>query len=648
MRPTVLKILLISTLAVAVVGFALHLTPTSIIKEDYFTIKAGAVVTKPVQIQPNFLTNEFELDLSIVLGINETTSSIGIIVNETEYLRFKDGISPSSLVPLVILDKTTWASNETWFQTSRTLTTTGPLYILIENSNPIDFYAYMSLTVRSSLYYSGLIVGACGALGGMIILALIFTGWKRNLIIGVGVNLIPFFIGIALQTEFIISDFQVRYVPWVEQFLSGASLYSPVLSAYPNYIDPGFTAYPYPPLFVLTLAGFNFLPGPPWKLALPLEVATHATGYLIFKIVKKLTNNDRRATVAMLVYFLNPFTLIFGSFQWWNPSLFVFFTVLAFYFAMEKKSTWAMISLGVATMYKQLAIVFLPILLITLAKDFPEAKITSIVKKMLKPAAIFCATILVISSPFLVEDASGYVYEVFLNQIGSGVPFETLINDLMTLPLSNGLLTFNAFFVWVGAPPPVTLSIAYLLQLYILLGACMILLTIHLIRNPSRNAYPEQFVNKTVHVSECLFIALVLVFCLQLFFPRGSYKYYLMLLTPFISIFYDMGNLRFISQGESKPGEKGRAFLTPILLSGVILGINRYLSFLILLGWMSFYILQKRKQEQGVPLTFTTKSKKMVISVVASLITIIVLIGVFYPTQVLQAFFIEHLWMVWA
>ncbi|HMF32281.1 MAG TPA: hypothetical protein VKK79_12745, partial [Candidatus Lokiarchaeia archaeon] len=373
---------------------------------------------------------------------------------------------------------------------------------------------------------------------------------------------------------------QMLYAHWVDSFVSGVWPYSPALAG-----------YPYPPLFIVTLAGFDLLPGPQWKMAIPLFACTIATGYLLFKIAYKLTGNERRATTIMLLYYINPFTLLYGSFGWLNPSLFVFFVVLAFYLALLRKDGWAIVSLGIATMYKQLAVVFLPLLVLAFLKDLPSPSLGNRFKNLLKSTGIYILSILAISAPFLAVKGSVYLQQAFLGQIGYSI-------ELLTSPTQiTWPVTFNTFFVWVGAPAVVTIGIAYCLQYYILLGGCAIVIFFNFsrLRAPEMTSVPKS--RNSFLVTELLFAALVLVFCLQLFFPHGSYKYYLMLLTPFISLFYDFDNLSLTPLAESPKDALFRwQSLAPVLLSWIIFLFDRNIYFLILLAWLLVYLQKKRKK----------------------------------------------------
>ena len=192
------------------------------------------------------------------------------------------------------------------------------------------------------------------------------------------------------------------YVPWVHQLWSGI---------YPYSVE--FSSYVYPPLFIYNIAIFGS--NPAWLSGIVLFSFNMATGYLVYLLSWQLTGNEKRSTVAMLFYLLNPITLVYGSFLWLNPATHVFLMTLAFYFALTKQRILSVIVLALATLYKQFTIVFFPLLIIALLKGEHLSTHKKLLKDLTKYTLVFCAVILCVSLPFLVIDPGSYIQRVLLS-----------------------------------------------------------------------------------------------------------------------------------------------------------------------------------------------------------------------------------------
>ncbi len=601
MQRHLIKILGIIGLLTTVIGLGIHLSAPCVIRSDYGKIESGAILVESFQVPADVQNNNFTFYL--IMSIEKITPDnlSMVLVNASEYQKFADSGSTVGLTPIVAFSGQFLAPNNTVVDSSLSLALQGTFYLLVWNKtalvDPPNFYLFMSAT--SPLFLPGLLVTACGTCILMIFLAWYLIGWKRYMVIGIGVNLIPFFLHIALSPTLVgipsypieffhpelYNDFTSYYLNWVQDIAEGLLPYTPAMDA-----------YIYPPLFLYTLAAFSYIPLPSWQIALPFFICTLLSGYLVFKIVEKITRDERRATGAMLVYFLNPFTLIYGNFSWLNPPLLVFFVLLAFYLALSNRHSLAMVSLGIATMFKQFAGIFFPLLLIVILKSNALPKWRSTLSQAFKLVALYSLPIIIVSFPFLITNASGYLQQALIGGLDYSLEYLTIFNPATGMPV-----TFNTFFLWVAFPPSLTTIIGYLLQFYILLAGGAIIIYAAMFCYPKKRFLGLDDSSRASQLFiESLFLSIILVLCLQLFYPRGSYKYYLMLLTPFISMFYDEEIfLPVHPQGDSKAPFHNR-FLTSTIISWIIFFCNRYVYFLFLLAWLVFFLYRKAKMNRAV------------------------------------------------
>ncbi len=159
-------------------------------------------------------------------------------------------------------------------------------------------------------------------------------------------------------------------------------------------------------------------------------------------------------------------------------------------------------------------------------------------------------------------------------------------------PSTGWPINFNTFFLWIGTPSFITTALAYLLAYYVLLGMTCLMVYIAFARfrlDAPTDSMPV--VNRT-HILEkqALFWCILIVLLIQLFYPRGTYKFYLTLLIPFISILFEHRDLELVS---TEPFSFQRAHLVPVIVSAVVVVCFRLVYFWILIVWLLFY-LRKR------------------------------------------------------
>ena len=110
-------------------------------------------------------------------------------------------------------------------------------------------------------------------------------------------------------------------------------------------------------------------------------------------------------------------------------------------------------------------------------------------------------------------------------------------------------------------------------------------------------------IGKNILKRALFFWVLILVICVHLFYPRGSFKFYLILLIPFLSLNLNITH-SFTAIGQSMKRTQSMIkkwypisleFTGYFLLLMIIVLINRYVYFMILLGFVIYMYVKKRK-----------------------------------------------------
>jgi hypothetical protein len=590
-----------------IIGMGLNVGYPTIIQGHDFTVDSGQTHAETIFMNSTEFPTTYTLQFQFT-AINDTTNGFTMeIVNDSEYIKYIQGTPVTDLNLIPGITKTfDNSSNATLFSGKVQILPNSTYYLLITNWNSSSneiIYFYSSI---SQNYYYGLEILGYGSY--LIIAVLIYssTGWKRYFLWGFGINLGAFLLKIALLTsDFsmvsalndtlhleMYSDYVYYTMNWATQLWQGINLYATM----PIYL--------YTPLFMLTTALFNILPFPAWKFAIPIFFCNIATGYLIFKIVFQITKNEYHGTIAMLFYFLNPFILIYGSVMWLNPPLFVFFILLAFYLILQKKSTAAMIVLGIAVMYKQFAIFFFPILLIILLKNAKNKSYIDRIKLIVTNCFWFFLPIFLISLPFLIWNSQTYLSRVLISDMQFSLSYFTTFDSSL-----NSTVRFTSIFFMLNVPSEIIEVIGYLLALNILLLGWLIFVygvfflkgsKILVVKNDSSSNSTSNNLSKALfeyqNFIDGFFWAMILVFGLQLFYSRGSYKYYLILLMPFLAMFIIM-DWKTLKPNTSEKFNK----ITPypigytiaLILTWTIFFINRFTYFAILIVWVIYFLYKK-------------------------------------------------------
>lgn len=299
----------------------------------------------------------------------------------------------------------------------------------------------------------------------------------------------------------------------------------------------GTIVYNYPPLFLYVLGGFAYVVNLAWFPAVSLILFDILTVIPFYKITREfvVSDNAKLAFAASMMWALNPINLFYNDLMWLNPPYTTFFLVLSLYLLLKKKWLFSSLSLAVSTGFKQISIVFFPIVLLFIWKA------TGFSKKLFTYIAAYVAALVLISTPY-VEPAYISGSWSISNPLGSwsftsaqnyfwSLNFPILGNpaNVSNAPptFSNSLSDPVRITYFFGIIPSLNLqnfaALTYQYLDYVLIAAYVILL-IHLYLNVKKGE-PINWKDLFVY---CL-IALLLFLA---FFGRGVYKYYFATLTP--------------------------------------------------------------------------------------------------------------------
>jgi len=458
------------------------------------------------------------------------------------------------------------------------------LYLVFTNDGnetiPWQYYYY----VLPNTYNLTFTLAFTGALITIVGFTLIYDGWKRWFLTASCVQSLFFFVRVFTLSTYslnlpdifwdlihieLYNDYQFYYLSWIPRLWEGAWAYSADLAV-----------YLYPPLWIYTVGSLGATPS--WLPGLVLFTFNAATGILVYKIVFKLTKDEMRAVVALMLYMLNPLTLFYGAFMWLNPTPYVFFTMLSFYLVLLEKEELSIAVLAIATLYKQLAVVFFPILTILLIKRKTNLPPKSKIVSFFRHTAIYSGLIGLVSLPFLIVSPQEYLNQMLLWNTGN---YERLITFI---PGSWMTVHANTFFLWLDFPKWFTDLVAVLLVNYVFLILCGILVYGGFALYKVRFGNSTENEKMTALFMKAIFWSFIAVMCVQLFYPRGAYKFYLLALSPFAALLFDYKNLDLRLKTDFQ-FQKHHIFV--LLMSWAVFLCYRFVYFWILSSWVIFYLL---------------------------------------------------------
>jgi hypothetical protein len=563
------KIQIFTGIVIAVVGLGFHFTIPGTSRSGFaILIPANGTTTERIHLILADTEYEFKIEL---MGSANTTC---YLLTPVEYQSYIEG------TPLTELDALITTEGENREQYESMITDSIDRYVIAVNENDYMISVTYFYAVIPPTYFSSITIAFIGifiSLGGF---CWFLTGWKRYFAAVLSIHVLVFYLRIftlftysldepeifntIFHTE-LYNDYQFFYLSWVPSLWEGNWAYSAEV-----------THYLYPPLWIFTVSIFGWVPS--WLPGVILFAFNVATGPLVYLISQELTGNDKRSIFAMLLYLFNPLTLFYGSFMWLNPALGVFFSVLAFYLAVKEKPDLSIVSLGIATLYKQFSVILFPIIAILFIKKRENITSKGVLADFMRYTFIYSLVIGIVSLPFLIVSPNEFLNQVFHSNRGWIENLRVFIPELW-MPVHTG-----TFWLWLGAPKWFTDILAFLTYNYVFLALCGIFVYV------TYGSYKVES-KETISKSRGLFASAILwsiiaVLCVQAFFPRGVYKFYLLLLTPFISILFDYENLDLTDTGF----EFQKHHLFPIAFSLAVFLCYRFV-YLWLINFLTLFYL---------------------------------------------------------
>ncbi|NHI89223.1 MAG: hypothetical protein EAX87_06835 [Candidatus Thorarchaeota archaeon] len=568
------KVVILISLLIASTSLMLHLTSPG-------TTRSGF----PAYIDP-YSTSVQNLHLSNTVGYNfgieiigpeeiKTNGSSAYLLLPSQYNDYLNGTPLNETGALIGLTDGGKNSFET------TLSDNLNLYLVFANEgNTTVFWEYYYYVLPIS-YYPTFLVAFTGAFIAIVGFTSLYTGWKRWFLAALGVQSVFFLIRVFTLSTYSLNlpaifwdliqiepynDYQYFYLSWIPRLWEGVWPYSADM-----------VAYLYPPLWIYTVGMFGSIPS--WLPGLILFTFNAATGILIYKIALKLTDDTIRSRFAMMLYMLNPFTLFYGAFMWLNPTPYVFFVTLSFYLALIEKEKLAVALMAVATLYKQFAVIFFPILVILFIKRGGNFNIKEKFFIFLKHSLIYSVIVGLVSLPFLMVSPTYFLSQVF--------PWNAEYYGRLIVFIPDSWMTVhaNTFYLWLNFPKWFTDSIAFLLSNYVFLILSGVLVYGGFMFQKASGLDEQE--KKHSLFMKAILLAFIAVLCVQLFYPRGSYKFYLLALTPFLALLFDTKDLELRSRDTFNL--QSHHFFSIIVSSAVFL-CYRFIYFWLLGAWAVFYL----------------------------------------------------------
>ena len=575
------KALVLTGLIIASIGFGLHfIVPGSGRSGIVIGIEPMDVTTESFSLSSGPVEHYFLLDL---LGPDQTDFVV-YLLTESQYQSYNSGTPLTNLSEQILLDNDGRATYRAIVDGDQNL-----FLVMVNNGSELTFMSYYYSFLPSSFFYTATV----GFIGVFILLFGFiwhYSGWKRYFLIGLSANLVFFLVRIFTLANFslglpdvfldvihveLYNDYQFFYLDWVPSLWEYGWPYSAHL---PVYL--------YPPLWIYTVGVFGSTP--PWLPGVVLFSFNVATGILVYKIAESVTTNEKTATVAMMIYLLNPITIGYGSFMWLNPTIFVFFTMLSFYFALNNKSELSVVSLGIATLYKQFAVIFFPIIAMLLIKQVANRRRRTSLGLFLKYTLLYVIVVGLVALPFYIVSPNEF-YSQVLGSTSLTIQHLTHFNWDLVLPVH-----FNSFFLLVFGSSIFTDIIAQLLSHYILLALCGVVVYGAYATYGSHHNEASRADTKDIFMKAILW-SFIAVLCLQTFFPRGAYKFYLLALMPFAALLFDYRDLELKEKGTYK--FENHHLFVPLIASAIFLCF-RYVYLWIIVGWAWFYLTRSGERSR--------------------------------------------------
>jgi hypothetical protein len=572
-RARVQQGIIVSGLIILVIGMGLHLSVPGVTRSGYpVFVDPNGYAVESIGLELGAAEYSFGIDLLGPIQTPNENFSV-YLLDASQYLDWNSGTPIDDLSSPLQFNEDARALYEDTFTSELNL------FIVIFNYDDNQVIWTYYYTAMPPTFYPTLMIGFCGLFVMLAALAWLLTGWKRYFVIGISINLVLFFIRIFTLSTYslglpdifedlihveLYNDYQFFYLSWIPTLHEGAWPYS---------FDLFY--YLYPPLWIYTTAIFGSVPS--WLPGIPLFVFNVATGFFVYKIALMLSGDERHSIFAMLVYLLNPITMLYGSFMWLNPTPYVFFVVGSFYLALDGKSDLSIAALAVATLYKQLAVVFFPLLVIAYIKKRTGYGPLYILKTFLRSTVIYGGIVLLVSLPFLIVSPEQYLNQMIFWNTGVYDRLIVFIPDLwMTVHL-------GSFYLWLGGSSFFTDLIAFLLINYIFIIICgIVVYGLYATFEPRMSVSDDIGTRYRRIIARGLLWGFIAVLCVQLFYPRGAYKFYLLALAPFFAVLFDYKNL----DAQNAPSFSFEwHHLTPFIMASAVFLCFRFAYFWLLAAW---------------------------------------------------------------
>ncbi|MHA1221216.1 MAG: hypothetical protein ACTSQB_05740, partial [Candidatus Heimdallarchaeota archaeon] len=283
--------------------------------------------------------------------------------------------------------------------------------------------------------------------------------------------------------------------------------------------------YSYPPIFLYFLL-LIWRPGMSnlW-IAFPMIVADAACAAVVFLIIRKIIKGKQSTLLAFIggfVMVLSPINIIYDGVYWLNPGPVTLFTLISFYFVVDRKWRKAFFWLAIATMTKQNALFLTyPLFMVMLGEKVKDKGIKRASFESIMIAVFYVAVCGVVSVPW-----------IFITPIFYGVHFlypgqRLTLSSFIKEPLSNNTISFTWSLKQAGMNGAFLDIIAFCLNSMLLLILSASLIVVPMLY--------RSYKGKIDNVEFFEWISIYVIIS-HIFMPRGVYKFYSAYYMPILLI----------------------------------------------------------------------------------------------------------------
>ncbi|HUT80146.1 MAG TPA: hypothetical protein VMZ29_03010 [Candidatus Bathyarchaeia archaeon] len=336
--------------------------------------------------------------------------------------------------------------------------------------------------------------------------------WNRN---------VDFFPNGAIFAGF--ADFRYYYKIWVDGWYNQG--WYPFLDWHEAIDGDALDLYSYPPIFLYFLVliwrpGMNDL----W-LALPMIIADAACAGMVYLIIKKIFKDEKNTFLAFIggfVMALSPINIIYDGVFWLNPGPVTLFTLISFYFLLNRKWRQTFFWLALATMTKQNALFFTyPLFFIMLGEKVREKGTKRGSFESIMNALFFVLVCLFISIPWIF--ITPIFYGAHMLFPGQMLRLDSNIKD----PDFNHTVQFSWSLKEIGVNQAFLDFIAYTSNSMLLMIVSASVIAVPLLWR----SFKVKLDN-----SEIFEVLAVYTIITHIFMPRGVYKFYSAYYMPIIIV----------------------------------------------------------------------------------------------------------------